>query len=156
MHFGKNIAFCMKTKFCIKKFIILLLICISLDKANAEYVIVNNNVNIDSLSTNVIRSIFLMRIKEWADHNQIEVFVLETGNKLHIDFCNNALGLFPYQLQRAWDRQVFSGIGQYPTVLKTQQELIEKVATTPGAIGYASELPNVPSVKVVEVHDEKP
>jgi hypothetical protein len=61
------------------------------------------------------------------------------------------LQLFPYQLRRAWDRQLFSGTGQAPTVVADEQEMLRRVAATPGAIGYASAVPDDASVRALEL-----
>lgn len=88
------------------------------------------------LSRNSLRAIFAMRQTEWPNGSAVQVFVLEDKNNTHIAFCKDILGMFPYQLRRVWDRQVFSGTGTAPTIVKTQQEMLIRVAETEGAIGY--------------------
>tara|TARA_R110002049_G_scaffold269759_1_gene446679 strand:- start:3995 stop:4282 length:288 start_codon:yes stop_codon:yes gene_type:complete len=77
-----------------------------------------------------------MRTTEWPDGSAVQVFVLEDKNNIHIAFCKEILGMFPYQLRRVWDRQVFSGTGTAPTTVKTEEEMRARVAETQGAIGY--------------------
>ena len=88
------------------------------------------------LSRDSLRAIFAMRTTVWPDGSAIQVFVLEDKNDTHIAFCKEILGMFPYQLRRVWDRQVFSGTGTAPTTVKTEQEMRIRVAETQGAIGY--------------------
>jgi ABC-type phosphate transport system substrate-binding protein len=88
------------------------------------------------LSRNSLRAIFAMRTTAWPDGSPIRVFVLQDKNKVHVSFCKDILGMFPYQLRRVWDRQVFSGTGTAPTIVKTEQEMRIRVAETQGAIGY--------------------
>jgi len=83
-----------------------------------------------------MRSIFAMRTPHWPNGLPIQVFVLDDQAPIHISFCKHLLGMFPYQLRRVWDRQVFSGTGIAPITVKTEQEMINRVATTQGAIGY--------------------
>ena len=54
-------------------------------------------------------------------------------------FSKQILGVFPHQLRRAWNRQIFAGTGQAPAKVESEQEMAEMVAKTPGAIGYVSE-----------------
>jgi len=77
-----------------------------------------------------------MRQTEWPDGSAIRVFVLEDKKNAHIVFCKDVLGMFPYQLRRVWDRQVFSGTGTAPILVESEQEMLQRVAETKGAIGY--------------------
>lgn len=88
------------------------------------------------LSRNNLRAIFAMRTTEWPDGSAIHVFVLEDKSTTHIAFCKDILAMFPYQLRRVWDRQLFSGTGSAPTIVKSEQEMQIRVAETQGAIGY--------------------
>jgi ABC-type phosphate transport system substrate-binding protein len=102
------------------------------------------------LSRNSLRAIFAMRKTEWPDGSAVQVFVLEDKNNIHIAFCKDILGMFPYQLRRVWDRQVFSGTGTAPTTVKTEQEMRLRVAETKGAIGYMmANDQDGPSLKII-------
>jgi hypothetical protein len=78
-----------------------------------------------------------MRLNEWPNGRHAQVFVLPDNHPLHEAVAKSVLGLYPYQLRRAWDRQLFSGTGPAPITVTTESEMIERVARTPGAIGYA-------------------
>jgi len=101
------------------------------------------------LSKNKLRAIFAMRTAHWADGSPIHVFVLEDDNTLHATFCKDILGMYPYQLRRIWDRQVFSGTGVAPITVKTEQEMVERVSQTHGAIGYIHSEILTSSVKTI-------
>lgn len=80
---------------------------------------------------------FAMRLRQWPDDGAaVIVFVLGPSDPTHAAFCKRILDVFPYQLQRAWDRLVYSGTGQAPFELNSMEEMKWRVATTPGAIGY--------------------
>lgn len=116
----------------------------------AHVLITHNESTPVELSKNNLRAIFAMRTPQWPDGSTIHVFVLEDSHAVHTSFCKHVLGMFPYQLRRIWDRQVFSGTGIAPIAVKTEQEMLERVANTEGSIGYL--LPeNVDnSVKTIE------
>jgi len=100
-------------------------------------VIVNPSVNQVALSQNTLRAIFGMRMRVWPDGQPIRVFVLADDDPLHIRFCKTVLQVFAHQMRSAWDRGVFSGTGQAPTLVGSELELVQLVASTPGGIGYA-------------------
>ena len=99
-------------------------------------VIVNPDVQNETLSLGRLRVIFSMRVTRWANSQPIHVFVLPGDNPLHQQFVKNVLKLFPHQLQSAWDRVVYSGTGAAPTVVASVDEMRARIASTPGAIGY--------------------
>ncbi|KKN04326.1 hypothetical protein LCGC14_1098510, partial [marine sediment metagenome] len=75
------------------------------------------------------------------------------NNPIHITFCKTLLGMFPYQLRKIWDRQIFSGTGVGPIQLNTEKEMIQAIADNKGAIGYISSTAdtNSHSISTVEV-----
>ena len=99
-------------------------------------VIVNREVKIRQASVETVRIVFSMRLRAWDDGTPIKVFVLADEEPTHIRFCKKILGMFPYQLRWAWDRLVFSGTGQAPIKVSSEDAMKRKVAATPGAIGY--------------------
>ena len=106
-------------------------------RANDHYEIVTNpSVGETALSVNSLRSIFSMSLKIWPDGTKIRVFVLSDDDRLHKAVSKEKLNVFPYQLRSTWDRLVFSGTGQAPIRVNSVEEMHDKVANTPGAIGY--------------------
>ncbi|SET00101.1 hypothetical protein SAMN05216326_1099 [Nitrosomonas marina] len=115
----------------------MLLFVITDIKAESHYQIVTHpSVNEDSISKNYLRAIFSMRPRAWSNDLIIKVFVLPDDNPLHHSFAKEQLGLFPYQLRQSWDRLVFSGTGQAPTTVSSNEEMRLRIMNTPGAIGY--------------------
>lgn len=103
-------------------------------------------------SRNFARTIFGMRAQQWPDGSSIRVFVLPDNHQLHAAFSKEVLNLFPHQLRTAWDRQVYSGTGQAPSEVRSEEEMMSRIASTPGAIGYVSRNNvNEYKVRIVEV-----
>lgn len=119
---------------------------------HVQELIANQGVSVQSLSQNEARLFFSMRLQRWPDDRPIKVFVLPDDHPLHASFSKNLLGLFPYQLRGVWDRQLFSGTGQAPTTVADEDEMIRRVASTPGAIGYVRNIPQSSRVTRLEVH----
>lgn len=126
-------------------------LCCASPYVSPQELIANRDAGVESLTRNEARLYFTMRLKNWPNGTLVKVFVLPDNNPLHIRFSNEILGLYPYQLRRVWDRQIFSGTGQAPTTVSSEQEMLERVATTPGAIGYAEGPIDNSSIRLLEV-----
>ena len=103
---------------------------------NHYEVVINKSVGENHISAHSLRSVFSMHLKTWPDGTKIRVFVLADDDPLHQIFSKEKLNVFPYQLRSTWDRLVFSGTGQAPIKVNSIEEMLEKVTSTPGAIGY--------------------
>jgi hypothetical protein len=102
----------------------------------AVEVIANMSVATQTQPVNTTRSMFGMRQLTWSDGLRVRVFVLSDKSPLHNEFCKEILNIYPYQLRQSWDRLIYSGTGQAPTEVATEEEMVARVASTPGAIGY--------------------
>jgi ABC-type phosphate transport system substrate-binding protein len=111
---------------------------------NAQVMIAHDDLQINTIDRNQARLLFTMRIHQWPNNVPVRVFVLPDDHPLHRNFSKIVLGLFPYQLRGVWDRQLFSGTGQAPTTVTTEAEMLKRVASTPGAIGYIETQPKQP------------
>jgi len=116
-----------------------ILLFITIKPALGQVVAVHHSLIQEKISQQTLRAIFSMRHNKWPDGTPIRVFVLNTGNMNHREFCKLVLGVFPYQLQRTWDSLVYSGTGQAPLQVKSIAEMKEKIKNTPGSIGYLPE-----------------
>lgn len=136
---------------CLILAVLLLLGGLATQSASAQEVIVNPGVKEHSLSRNALRAIFGMRLRTWEDGSPITVFVMDDRSPLHMSFAKRQLGIFPHQLRQAWDRLVYSGTGQAPVPVDSEEEMRAQVASTVGGIGYlTSELINE-SVPVLQI-----
>ncbi len=88
------------------------------------------------VSRNILRAIFVMRLSKWNDGTPVKVYVFDDASSAHEAFCKEILQFFPKQLRQALDKQVFSGLGQYPEQVDSVTEMLTKVKSTPGSIGY--------------------
>lgn len=116
----------------------LLLSALSSAWAGPVEVITNKGQADGALDRQMVRALFTLRLRQWPDGSQVRVFVLPDANPLHVDFCRNQLGTFPYVLRASWDRLVFTGTGIAPEIVANEKQMRERVAATPGAIGYVS------------------
>lgn len=126
-------------------------VALSLPSASiAQTVIVNESIAASRMSPAVLRAIFTMRLQT-LEGQRLHVFVLDPRTTVHERFSKEVLGVFPYQLQNAWNRAVFSGTGAAPMVLGSEAEMLRRVTRTPGGIGYVSDPPDRPGIRVLTV-----
>ncbi len=125
----------------------------ALSSSDGVEVVIHPNTEISTLSRNLLRSIFSMRLRTWQNGLPVVVFVLPDDAPLHSRFAKQKLNIFPYQLRAAWDRMVYSGTGQAPFVVQTEEEMRSRIASTPGAIGYLDNSKIDGSVQIVHINE---
>lgn len=103
------------------------------------------------LTTSQLRRIYTMRQVQWDDGVRITVFVLPRHHELHLRFAKERLQMFPYQLDRIWNKLTYSGLGVAPITVNTPEELLKLVINTPGAIGYVEKIKDEEAVDVVQI-----
>lgn len=113
--------------------------CLVTSHVRAIEIVTHPQVTDSILTKSQLRRIYTMRQLRWSDNTAISVFVLPNQNSLHQRFAKERLQIFPYQLNRIWHKLTYSGLGVAPTVVASQQELIQAVINTPGAIGYVDD-----------------
>ncbi|WP_157470895.1 hypothetical protein [Colwellia sp. PAMC 20917] len=131
--------------------LMVLVIFIGSPATHAVEVITNITTDTVSITTTQLRRIYSMRQTKWANGLPITIFVLSSTNPTHQKFCKDTLRLFPYQLDRIWDKLTFSGMGISPTVVLSEEELIEAVKSTTGAIGYIENISEVSDVNLLKI-----
>lgn len=104
-----------------------------------ERLIAHPDVSTSAITLNTTRLIFSMQLGRWPDGTPVRVFVLPDDSDVHRSFSKDLLRLYPRQLRRVWDRQLYSGTGQAPETVADLQAMRRRVASTPGAIGYLSD-----------------
>lgn len=104
--------------------------------AGAVDVIAHPDVAVNRLSRNAARAMFAMKLLQWPDGRPVRVFVLPDEHPLHRALCKEKLDIYPYQLRQTWNRLVYSGTGQAPIEVDSEQEMLTRVAQTPGSLGY--------------------
>lgn len=119
--------------------------------SGAAEIIVHRDLEPFDMTRTIARLVFTMRLLRWHDGTRVKVFVLPDSNATHKEFAKRSLGLYPRQLRRVWDRHLFSGAGAVPTEVDTVDEMIRRVAETPGAVGYVPDGVSWGKVRVIHV-----
>lgn len=134
-------------------YFILLVFASSAVSAGEMRAIAHQSVTKTAMSKLELRRIFSRKQALWADGQQVIVFVLPSKHKLHQRFSKEVLKIFPYQLDRIWNKLTYSGIGTGPIVVDTYEELLKAVSATPGAIGYGEDVVKGGNIHVISVKE---
>jgi hypothetical protein len=97
-----------------------------------------SNVNIVALNEQQIRNLFSLKKKLLPNNIRAVLVRLPFSHEASKIFCQNIYDLYPYQLQRQWDRLVFSGKATAPKQADSESDVIKLVASYPNSLGYIS------------------
>ncbi|SFC47110.1 hypothetical protein SAMN05421848_1517 [Kushneria avicenniae] len=132
--------------------VVLLLWCGRVAYAQESVVLIANpSAPIGDMTRETVRAIFAMRQRTLPGGEAAHVFVLPDKHPLHERFTKEILGVYPHQLRLSWDRLVFSGTGQAPNEVGSVEEMRQRVASTPGGLGYLEKGAVDDSVSVLAV-----
>jgi ABC-type phosphate transport system substrate-binding protein len=98
-------------------------------------VIANKDVPVDEISSIKLLDLYTKDIREWKNGDPVTVFDLKPKSKVKIDFYK-FLGKSPSRIKSIWMKKMLSGEGDPPEALQSEAEMLEKVSTTKGAIGF--------------------
>jgi len=98
-------------------------------------VIVNKSVPLKSSDAMEIANIYQLKVRSWDDETRITVFNLKPDNKVKNAFYD-FIRQNPLNLRKLWLRLQLTGEATPPKAIETEDEMVKKVAETPGAIGF--------------------
>lgn len=115
---------------------IVLGVCLITISARAQtVVIVNTSVPASaSFTVDELMDVYTLNKSHWEDDSRITVFDLKHG-KSKTAFYKH-IGMSEEELQRIWLRKQFTGKARPPRSLSSEEEIVDRVGRTPGAIGY--------------------
>ena len=133
-----------------KKFLLLLaVILIGFGSANGQVaVIVNKSVAVETADTKMLSSIYKLTKQHWDDGEKVVIFDHKKKSDTKKKFYAH-LGVKPNKLKKEWLRAQLTGAGTAPKALKSDDDVLKKVASTAGAIGYIDASKADDSVKVI-------
>ena len=128
-----------------KRFLLLLIVLVLAhhasafgDKSDSAIVVVANLATPDSaLDRDAVLDFYTGDIKVWSDGSRVMLLDLD-GHKELRDRFFDYLGKSSSRMRSIWLKNMLSGEGQPPAAMKDEDELIRKVASTPGAIGFVT------------------
>ena len=135
----------------VKLNLLLMMILAALNLTAAEIkIIANPSVVPSSVSTEDLKSIFLITKTSLSDGSHVEPVLTKTGS-VHESFLKGYLAKSDSALQTYYRSLVFTGKGSMPKILAADSDVVSYVAKTKGAIGYVGSATATPGVKILEI-----
>ena len=122
---------------------------IIIGRADAQIVvIVNKSVPVHTLQSRTVLDIYSLNTKEWPDGSPVIPITLKGSESVPQDFFAS-LGARLLDMKKLWMRMLLLGEEQVPVVVNSEDDVVAKVASTPGAIGFVRKAKADPSVRIV-------
>ena len=124
----------------LKPWLVPLLLCLPVPTSGAEaqvVVIAHPAVTLDTLSRSELMDYYTGDLSFWPDDLAVVLLDLKPKNATKETFYDY-LGKRPSRLKSIWMKRMLSGEGDPPEAMKSEPEIVEKVASTPGALGFVS------------------
>ena len=124
--------------------------------ASAEMaVIVNKDNPLAAISKTEIEMIYLGKKKLFEDGVAAVPVDLPAENAVRQEFFANVLGKDGESYRLYWVRMIFSGKGQPPVTLKSEEEAVRFVSGNKGGIAFVDSGGVAPGVKVIPITEKK-
>ncbi|MGH7456930.1 MAG: hypothetical protein ACRENG_36605, partial [bacterium] len=130
-----------------------LLICTNFSFAQVA-VIAHKAVPVDTLNQTQLFDVFSGEIKFWSNKVPMVVFDLKPAGETREAFYK-LLGKTPSRMKSIWLKKLLMGEGDPPEALPSEEEVLKKVAATPGAIGFVGKAKATPEVRMIAIVEKK-
>ena len=104
--------------------------------AKQDEVVVITHSSMPSLSKRELQLIYTGKLKTWDNGTPVRAYTFAPNTPAFRQFSLQKLKLQPHQIERQWNRMIFTGTGRAPLKVSSTEEMKQKVINTPGAIGY--------------------
>lgn len=135
---------------CLSLYVLCVCLCFSEATWADMLIIAHQNTSETAISQKDIQEIFLGKRVQWKDNTAIHPATIKEP-ELHETFLKQYVKKTPSQWIAHWRRMVFTGNGTPPQQFATQEELLEYVVNTSGAIGYVDIKTAVTQATVLKV-----
>jgi ABC-type phosphate transport system substrate-binding protein len=114
-------------------------------------VIVNENNDVTSISSEQLSRLFLKKTTKWDNGIKVSPVDLAANSDVRETFTNSIHGKSISAINAYWQKKIFTGKGVPPVELQNEKEIIDFVRSNPGAVGYVSAGTSTSGVKTVTV-----
>ena len=137
-------------------FLILIASLFTCTSATAQVaVIAHSSVPVDTIEKIDLLDFYTGDIRVWQDENPVVVFDLKTKNDVKKSFYR-FIGKSTSRMKSIWMKKMLAGESDPPMTMASEEEMLAKVASTPGAIGFISGVlvaENVKTLIIIDVDD---
>ncbi len=128
--------------------VVLLSVNAAAQRSDEVAVIAHLEVPADTIQPQRLLDFYSLDIRNWGGDVPVVVFDLRINGPIR-DAFYEYLGKSSARMKSTWLKKMLSGEADPPEALKDEQEMVRRVATTEGAIGYVSRSAVTDSVKVL-------
>ena len=118
-----------------KRLIIIVFLLFIAEGYSQVSVVVNKSVSETSINSSKLANVYSLSQLKWSDGSKIVVFEQSGDNDQKAKFYQY-ISKEPQSLKKEWLKKQFSGEAKAPESLSSDDEILKKVSSTPGAIGY--------------------
>lgn len=132
------------------KYILLIMVIVqffSLPLYSQIVIIANKDMKLEVKSKFQVIDIFTIEVTSAEDGSAITLFDIKSGEAKDA-FCS-AIGKTNVSLKNMWMKAMFAGEGNAPEGVRSEDEMLTKVSSTPGAVGYVRKGKETDAVKVL-------
>ena len=114
-------------------------------------VIANNSTSVSSINKKDASDYFLKKKTKWSDGSTVKPIDLSANSPVRESFTQQIHGKSVSAIRSYWQQAIFSGVASAPPEKGSDQEIVDYVKRTPGAIGYVSASAGTSGVKVISI-----
>ncbi len=116
-------------------FLMTTIFCINPSYVNAQIAIIaNKSVNVISMDITNLKNLYTIQSNE-AGSQKVKLFFLNENGDTENKFLST-MGKSLLELKKIWLTAKLTGNGKPPDMVASAQDMIEKIKSTPGAIGF--------------------
>jgi len=119
--------------------------------AQSFKVIVNNSNTVNSLTNKEVSDLFLKKKTKWPSGTMVVPVDLSSGSSVRENFSQKIHGKSTTAIRSFWQQAAFAGTASAPVEKSNDEDIIEFIKKTPGAIGYVSSSTTLNGVKTISV-----
>jgi hypothetical protein len=103
---------------------------------NGKSLVIVTSKSNEALTLQDVKRLYSLKQKFLPNKKRAKLTMLPIDGATTLEFTQSLYGLYPYQLQRIWDRAVFSGRGKAPTLKENTQTMLSFIDANNDALGY--------------------
>lgn len=134
--------------------IALVLVLPATGTAGQVAVIVHKSVPVEEIGKSELLDLYTGDKSFWSDGSPVIVFDLKRKNEIRRAYYR-FLGIRSSRVKSIWLKRMLSGDAEPPESFASQEEMLERVATTPGAVGFVDLAKVSDEVRVIAVTEEE-
>ncbi len=128
---------------------ILFIVLTFMESGSGQVVIIaNKSVPVDTLKKSELLDLYIGDVRFWVDDVPVVTLELEPEDNIKTLFYS-FLDRRPSWMKSIWLKKMLSGEGDPPLFMNSMEAILEKVASTPGAIGYINQADVTKDVKIL-------